>query len=63
MDVKFQKKNVHVYVSLKKGNVFDINAKKPIIINGIDISKYSEDDVYISYPETDFRTEPPPRRR
>ena len=53
-DVKFQKKNVHVYVSLKKGNVFDINAKKPIIINGIDISKYSEDDVYISYPETDF---------
>ena len=54
MDVKFQKKNVHVYVSLKKGNVFDINAKKPIIINGIDISKYSEDDVYISYPETDF---------
>ena len=54
VDVKFQKKNVHVYVSLKKGNVFDINAKKPIIINGIDISKYSEDDVYISYPETDF---------
>ena len=54
MDVKFQKKNVHVYVSLKKGNVFDINAKKPIISNGIDISKYSEDDVYISYPETDF---------
>ena len=54
VDVKFQKKNVHVYVSVKKGNVFDINAKKPIIINGIDISKYSEDDVYISYPETDF---------
>lgn len=54
VEVKFQKKNVHVYVSLKKGNVFDINAKKPIIINGIDISKYSEDDVYISYPETDF---------
>ena len=54
VDVKFQKKNVHVYVSLKKGNVFDINAKNPIIINGIDISKYSEDDVYISYPETDF---------
>ena len=54
VDVKFQKKNVHVYVLLKKGNVFDINAKKPIIINGIDISKYSEDDVYISYPETDF---------
>ena len=54
VDVKFQKKNVHVYISLKKGNVFDINAKKPIIINGIDISKYSEDDVYISYPETDF---------
>ena len=54
VDVKFQKKNVHVYVSLKKGNVFDINAKKPIIINGIDISKYSEDEVYISYPETDF---------
>lgn len=54
VDVKFKKKNVHVYVSLKKGNVFDINAKKPIIINGIDISKYSEDDVYISYPETDF---------
>ena len=54
VDVKFQKKNVHVYVSLKKGNVFDINAKKPIIINGIDISKYSEDDVNISYPETDF---------
>lgn len=54
VDVKFQKKNVHVYVSLKKGNVFDINAKKPIIINGVDISKYSEDDVYISYPETDF---------
>lgn len=54
VDVKFQKKNMHVYVSLKKGNVFDINAKKPIIINGIDISKYSEDDVYISYPETDF---------
>lgn len=54
VDVKFQKKNVHVYVSLKKGNVFDINANKPIIINGIDISKYSEDDVYISYPETDF---------
>ena len=54
VDVKFQKKNVRVYVSLKKGNVFDINAKKPIIINGIDISKYSEDDVYISYPETDF---------
>lgn len=54
VDVKFQKKNVHVYVSLKKENVFDINAKKPIIINGIDISKYSEDDVYISYPETDF---------
>ena len=54
VDVKFQKKNVHVYVSLKKGNVFDINAKNPIIINGVDISKYSEDDVYISYPETDF---------
>ena len=54
VDVKFQKKNVHVYVSLKKGNVFDIKAKNPIIINGIDISKYSEDDVYISYPETDF---------
>lgn len=54
VDVKFQKKNVHVYVSLKKGNVFDINAKNPIIINGIDISKYSEDNVYISYPETDF---------
>ena len=54
VDVNFKKKNVHVYVSLKKGNVFDINAKKPIIINGIDISKYSEDDVYISYPETDF---------
>lgn len=54
VDVKFQKKNVHVYISLKKGNVFDINAKNPIIINGIDISKYSEDDVYISYPETDF---------
>lgn len=54
VDVKLQKKNVHVYVSLKKGNVFDINAKNPIIINGIDISKYSEDDVYISYPETDF---------
>lgn len=54
VDVKFQKKNVHVYVSLKKGNVFDINAKKPIMINGIDISKYSEDEVYISYPETDF---------
>ena len=53
VDVKFQKKNVHVYISLKKGNVFDINAKNPII-NGIDISKYSEDDVYISYPETDF---------
>jgi len=49
VDVKFQKKNVHVYVSLKKGNVFDINAKNPIIINGVDISKYSEDDVYISY--------------
>ena len=45
---------MHVYVSLKKGNVFDINAKNPIIINGVDISKYSEDDVYISYPETDF---------
>lgn len=54
VDVKFQKKNVHVYVSLKKGNVFDINAKNPIIINGVDISNYSEDDVYISYPETDF---------
>lgn len=54
VNVKLQKKNVHVYVSLKKGNVFDINAKKPIIINGVDISKYSEDDVYISYPETDF---------
>lgn len=54
VDVKFQKKNVYVYVSLKKGNVFDINAKNPVIINGIDISKYSEDDVYISYPETDF---------
>ena len=54
VDVKLQKKNVHVYVSLKKGNVFDINAKNPIIINGIDISKYAEDDVYISYPETDF---------
>ena len=54
VDVKFQKKNVHVYVSLKYGNVFDINAKNPITINGVDISKYSEDDVYISYPETDF---------
>lgn len=54
VDVKFHKKKVHVYVSLKKGNVFDINAKNPIIINGVDISKYSEDDVYISYPETDF---------
>lgn len=54
VDVKFQKKNVHVYVSLKDGNVFDINAKNPITINGVDISKYSEDDVYISYPETDF---------
>ena len=54
VDVKFQKKIVHVYVSLKDGNVFDINAKNPITINGVDISKYSEDDVYISYPETDF---------
>lgn len=49
-----KKKNVVLQIALKDGYKFGIEAGKPIVINGVDITKYTENGAYISYPEADF---------